>query len=82
MSSPDLLSEGLTLMGFGMGFVFLFLALLIGMTSLMSRLVIKYAPEPTSVKKASPAPQTAPAIDQTQLVAVISAAVHKFRASR
>ncbi len=83
----NLLSEGLELMVFGMGFVFVFLTLLVYMTGLMSKLVTKYAPapEPTPSKKRKPAAAaasaSATAADNDELVAVISAAVHKYRSN-
>lgn len=86
----DLLSEGLELMIFGMGFVFVFLTLLVFMTGLMSKLATKYAPAPepqlTKKRKSATAPASvsvgaAAAADNDELVAVISAAVHKFRSN-
>ena len=44
MEAPSLLNEGLTLMLFGMGFVFVFLALMVIVTNLMSFLVAKIQP--------------------------------------
>nr|WP_067288366.1 OadG family protein [Marinobacterium profundum] len=83
----SLLSEGLELMVFGMGFVFVFLTLLVFVTGLMSKLVMKYGPAPEikQAKKRKPASASAsasaPAADNDELVAVISAAVHKFRSN-
>ncbi|WP_136680285.1 OadG family transporter subunit [Neptunomonas sp. XY-337] len=75
----NLLSEGLTLMVFGMGFVFVFLTLLVGITTGMSKLVTKYTPAPQP-KAAKPAPAAAAQSgNNDELVAVISAAVHKYR---
>ncbi len=75
----NLINEGLNLMMFGMGFVFVFLTLLIFATGLMSRLVTRYFPEPAPAasKKARFAEQT-PA-DEQQLVAVLSAAIKQYR---
>ncbi len=82
MDSPSLITEGLTLMVFGMGFVIVFLTLLVFATGLMSKLVNQYAPEaapkpvaPRAVAAAAPA-----AADQAQLTAVIAAAIHQYRA--
>ncbi|MEH6648472.1 MAG: OadG family protein [Motiliproteus sp.] len=78
MESSDLINEGLTLMVFGMGFVFVFLTLLVFVTGLMSRFVERYLPEPVSAAPAAaPAPVTA--TDDGQLVAVISAAIKQYR---
>jgi len=77
----NLLSEGLTLMVFGMGFVFVFLTLLVFTTRGMSSLVSKYVPEPvpTATPKPVAKPAAAPAGNNDELVAVLSAAVHKYR---
>ena len=67
-------------MVFGMGFVAVFLTLLVFATSAMSKLVSKYFPEAPAqpaAKKAAPAPATANNNDE--LVAVMTAAVHKYR---
>ncbi|MBA4502770.1 OadG family protein [Marinobacterium marinum] len=78
----NLFSEGLTLMAFGMGFVFVFLTLLVFVTGIMSRLVTRYFPEPVAAApKSRPQPVAgAPADNNDELVAVITAAVHKYRA--
>lgn len=76
----SLISQGVSLMIFGMGFVFVFLTLLVGVTTLMSKLVMKFEPEAVPVqKKRRAAPQKAAPADNDELVAVISAAVHQYR---
>ncbi len=77
----NLLSEGLTLMVFGMGFVFVFLTLLVFTTRGMSSLVTKYAPDaaPAAAPKPAAKPAVAPAGNNDELIAVMTAAVHKFR---
>jgi oxaloacetate decarboxylase gamma subunit len=79
----NLVSEGLTLMVYGMGFVFLFLTLLVFVTGFMSKIVMKYAPAPQpKPAKSKPANSGAAAQaggNQDELVAVITAAVHKYR---
>lgn len=74
-----LLSEGLTLLVFGMGFVFVFLTLLVVVTSSMSKLVMRFEPEP--VPKPPKKPTTAPqaSADDDELIAVMTAAIHKYR---
>lgn len=74
MSDQQLMHEGLGLMAFGMGFVFVFLTLLVIATTLMSRAVTRWAPV---VDKAPPRRQSAPGDDE--LMAVIGAAVHRYR---
>ncbi|MEH6627942.1 MAG: OadG family transporter subunit [Motiliproteus sp.] len=80
MGTSSLMSEGFTLMAAGMGFVFVFLTLLVFATGLMSKLVNKYAPDiiPTPVIRA--AAPVAQSVDQNQLTAVIAAAIHQYRA--
>jgi len=83
------MNEGLTLMLFGMGFVFLFLTLLVGATTLMSRIITKYeknvgvlpedgVPSPTAVIPRHEV-QSDTHIEDKTLISVISAAVHKYR---
>jgi len=80
MEATDLVSQGFTLLVFGMGFVFVFLTLLVLATNLMSVLVNRYLPEPVAAPKPSRRPAPAPAVaDDAQLLAVISAAVHQYR---
>ncbi|MDA1369517.1 MAG: OadG family protein [Proteobacteria bacterium] len=71
----NLLSQGIELAVFGMGTVFVFLALLILATKFMSALVLKYQPDQQS-------PKTARAVTQTSnntLLAIISAAIIQHR---
>lgn len=94
MEQSSLLNEGLTLMLFGMGFVFVFLTLLVFVTSLMSKLIIRYeknvgvipdegVPSPTTyIARHGSLITSAPASNTTNdasMVSAISAAVHKFR---
>lgn len=94
VEQSNLLNEGLTLMLFGMGFVFVFLTLLVFVTSLMSKLIIKYeknvgvipdegVPSPTAyIPKHGTLINSTPAVSANNdgsIVSVISAAVHKFR---
>lgn len=75
----QIVSEGLSLMLFGMGFVFVFLTLLVLATTLMSKLATKYAPEPIQPPKAPAGVKTVNATNDDQLLAVLTAAVHKYR---
>lgn len=77
METSELISEGLNLMLLGMGTVFVFLTILVFVTTLMSSLVQKYATiEPTKEKP------TGAAIDEQRLIAVISAAIHAHRSKK
>lgn len=79
----NLLSEGLELLVFGMGFVFVFLTLLVISTGVMSKLVNKYAPAPApKVASRKPAPaggNANAAAKNDELVAVMTAAIKKHR---
>jgi len=72
------MSEGLNLMVFGMGFVFVFLTLLVFATGFMSKLVNKLVPEPEPKPK-KPAAPAAAAGNNDELIAVMTAAVHQYR---
>jgi len=80
--SSDLMIEGLTLMVFGMGFVFTFLTLLVLATKTMSATVLRFYPVEDlsvltpSLNMVSPSQQVA---NDAQLMAVLSAAVHRYR---
>lgn len=79
MPLPDLLTIGVELMLLGMGIVFGFLIILVGALKVMSaaagRLAPVAAPEPPAVKgRPSGADETT--------IAVISAAVSRYRSSR
>lgn len=67
------LVKGLELAIFGMGTVFLFLTLLVGATSIMSSLILKFEPDPQSSE------QSPDQIVHSRLLAVVTAAVQQFR---
>ncbi len=74
MSIEQLLIESLQLLGLGMGAVFVILTLLIGLISVVSRLV----PEATTA-----APPAAPPTEENHdHIAAITAAVHLYRKRR
>ncbi len=80
----SLISQGLSLMVFGMGFVFVFLTLLVGVTMLMSKVAMKFEPVSAAVpskakRNRSAATATTVEANNDELVAVITAAVHKYR---
>ncbi len=74
MNIDALLTQSLHLLGLGMGSVFIILCLLIGIVSIISKLV----PEDQPVTPAVQSPVT----DNSLHIAVIQAAIHKFRKSR
>ena len=71
----DLLLQGLNLALYGMGTVFVFLTMLVGVTSLMSLLLKAAHAAPSSVTPAAPAADP-------QLLAAVAAAVSEFRRRR
>jgi oxaloacetate decarboxylase gamma subunit len=78
----SLLEQGIELMIYGMGTVFVFLAVLVVATTLMSSLMQRYIkPVVVEAPKAVSRPSAAAASD-TQLMAVISAAIHKHRSTK
>jgi len=68
----DLMGQGLQLMALGMGIVFLFLGLLIGVISLVSRVIQKFELKTEQAGGAAHA-------SQDDLREVISAAVQQYR---
>jgi oxaloacetate decarboxylase gamma subunit len=74
----EVLANGLGLMGFGMGTVFVFLIILIIAMTLMSTLVTKYLPD-APIASAKPKVQPGQRVDQ-QLLNVLAAAVKEHRA--
>ncbi|MBR7889793.1 OadG family protein [Marinomonas sp. A79] len=78
-----LLEDGIGLMILGMGFVFLFLVVLIFATGYMSRLLNHLFPE-VLVQKAPVTTTRSPAATgvDAQMTAVITAAVHQHRANK
>ena len=74
----NLLNQGLELAMFGMGTVFVFLALLIAATKTMSALVLNFQPALADTVAAA-ATQSNLIPEDGQLVAVISAAIMRHR---
>ncbi|WP_111412939.1 OadG family protein [Billgrantia lactosivorans] len=78
MQDKQLLLDGLALMGVGMGFVFVFLTILVLVTTLMSLIVRRLAPSPVPPAPV-PAATSPGQADDAELMAVISAALHRYR---
>jgi oxaloacetate decarboxylase gamma subunit len=78
----DMISQGIELMLYGMGTVVVFLSLLVAATAAMSRLFTRYFPESQVLLQAAPQlqPGEAGPVDDPELVAVVTAAVHRYRA--
>jgi oxaloacetate decarboxylase (Na+ extruding) subunit gamma len=93
MDTSNLLNEGLSLMVFGVGFVFVFLTLLVIATSLMSWIITKYEknvgvlpedgiPAPTAVVGPHKHKHDHVLSTHTQdssVITVLTAAIHKYR---
>ncbi len=69
----ELMQEGLQLMALGMGVVFLFLTLLIGVLSLTSQLIQKFETAPTDASNATSN------ADNADLIEVVTKAVKLYR---
>ena len=82
MTSAELFGEGINLMFSGMGFVLVFLLILIWAIGLMSKLINKYFPEPQPSPKTpsnTTALSAAPTDDFERLRPVIAAAIAHHR---
>jgi oxaloacetate decarboxylase gamma subunit len=75
--SENIMSQAFELLVVGMGFVFVFLTILVFATTFMSKLTTRFIPEPKPVP--TPASPAKPAMDDATLMAVITAAVNKYR---
>lgn len=79
-----IIGEGFTLLVFGMGFVVVFLTLLVIATTFMSRILMRFEPVPLPLapkNNQSSATANRQANDPV-LVAVMSAAIKKYREDR
>lgn len=78
----EITAQGIELMLYGMGTVVLFLALLVVATTVMSRLLARYAPQPEPLTAPLPHREPPGVGQDPNLVAAISAAIHQYRAKR
>lgn len=78
----ELMSDAIELMVVGMGFVFVFLAVLVVLTSIMSKMINKYLPAPAPVAAKAPKVKNQNASPDAQLLAVLSAAVAEYRSDQ
>ena len=82
MTPSELIGEGINLMFLGMGFVLVFLLILIWAIGVMSKLINRFFPEPQPEPKTSPnstALSAAPTDDFERLRPVIAAAIAHHR---
>ena len=75
-----LISQGLDLMLYGMGTVFTFLTLLVGLTALMSRSVMRFSKEEPAEAEISTHQIQTTLVDK-KIVTVIQAAIDQHRGS-
>ncbi|MCQ2032234.1 MULTISPECIES: OadG family protein [Stutzerimonas] len=81
MTSNQLLWEGVELMLFGIGSVFVFLVLLIYCIRLMSFCVGRFEPAPSPAVRTAPSPAASIELSGDELSAIQSA-IHQHRARR
>ena len=77
----SLLVDAATLMLTGMAVVFIFLTILVYLVRLMSKLVPEEVPAPIAAPKKNTNVQSTSSAVSPHIVAAISAAIHKHRAS-
>lgn len=77
MNEGPIILEGVTLMLLGMGFVFCFLALLVGATRVLSAVAAKFEPPAKPAPAASAAASSSS--DDDCVVAAIAAALHHHK---
>lgn len=79
----SLFGQGISLMIYGMGTVFVFLATLIVVTLVLSRIITRYFPETSAAPKSSSLPRAKSAVVvEPEVLAAIKAAIQQHRAQR
>jgi oxaloacetate decarboxylase gamma subunit len=79
-SIGELVLSGAKLMLVGMGIVYLFLALLVWVIGITSRLIHRYSPEEPHISSpVAPSRAHETEHDDTELVAAITAAIHQYQ---
>jgi oxaloacetate decarboxylase gamma subunit len=80
----ELFQQGVQLMIYGMGTVFVFLAVLVLVTVSMSYIVNRFFPDvtPAAEPKTQTPQQASTGPDDSTLLAVISAAIHQYRSNQ
>ena len=79
MSEGVLIEQGLDLMLYGMGTVFIFLTLLVIVTALMSMLIRRWLPEEDAASPPASASNTSGIDVDGRVLAIIQAAIDKHR---
>mgnify|MGYP001820952660 FL=1 len=82
MAFDELMMEGFQLLGFGMGIVFGFLIILVFAMKAMSWLALALGGQPQALPAATPDTPMSSADTDGELVAVISAAIARYRKIR
>ena len=78
----SLMSQGLSLMFTGMGTVIIFLAMLVVLTNLATRLIARYFPDPIAKIDPTPKPALVTQAVDAHTLKVIQKAVSEHRAKR
>ncbi|GAA6152373.1 OadG family protein [Pseudoteredinibacter isoporae] len=77
--SASLVQQGIDLMLFGMGTVFVFLTLLVIAVNIMSTVIQKYFPEAEPEATPTPASPAPAQVNDPKLIAIIQAAIEQHR---
>ncbi len=81
MPVTELIREGVQLMFIGMGSVFVFLSILVLSMKAMSALAMRLEPEQQVLNKGSGGANNAPFSEKQEIIAVITAAISRYRST-